>query len=95
MLVLLVKTINKTNIPKKAFSELSDEAKWFIEEWLPNFHKYVEEGQNIDEMAQEVEVLIESFGEDILEHIPIDTLLALIKLFLAPMPFLIVVDCFI
>ena len=25
------------------------------------FHKYVEEGQNIDEMAQEVEVLIESF----------------------------------
>ena len=25
-------------------------------------HKYVEEGQNIDEMAQEVEVLIESFG---------------------------------
>ena len=26
------------------------------------FHKYVEEGQNIDEMAQEVEVLIESFG---------------------------------
>ena len=86
MLVLLVKTINKTNIPKKAFSELSDEAKWFIEEWLPNFHKYVEEGQNIDEMAQEVEVLIESFGEDILEHIPIDTLLALIKLFLAPMP---------
>ena len=46
----------------------------------------MEEGQNIDEMAQEVEVLIESFGEDILEHIPIDTLLALIKLFLAPMP---------
>ena len=62
MLVLLVKAINKTNIPKNAFSELSDEAKWFIEEWLPNFHKYVEEGQNIDEMAQEVEVLIESFG---------------------------------
>ena len=86
MLVLLVKTINKTNIPKKAFSELSEEAKWFIEEWLPNFHEYVEEGQNIDEMAQEVEVLIESFGEDILEHIPIDTLLGLIKLFLAPMP---------
>ena len=27
-----------------------------------SFHKYVEEGQNIDEMAQEVEVLIESFG---------------------------------
>ena len=26
------------------------------------FHKYVEEGQNIDEMAQEVEVMIESFG---------------------------------
>ena len=50
------------------------------------FHKYVEEGQNIDEMAQEVDILIESFGEDILEHIPIDTLLALIKLFLAPMP---------
>ena len=62
MLVLLVKAINKTNIPKNAFSELSDEAKWFIEEWLPNFHKYVEEGQNIDEIAQEVEVLIESFG---------------------------------
>ena len=62
MLVLLVKAINKTNIPKNAFSELFDEAQWFIEEWLPNFHKYVEEWQNIDEMAQEVEVLIESFG---------------------------------
>jgi len=34
-------------------------------------------GENIEEMAQEVEVMIESFGEDIL--------LGLIKLFLAPM----------
>ena len=46
----------------------------------------MEEGQNIDEMAQEVEVMIESFGENVLEHIPIDTLLGLIKLLLAPMP---------
>ena len=46
----------------------------------------MEEGQNIEEMAQEVEVLVESFGKDILEHIPIETLLGLIKLFLAPMP---------
>ena len=86
MLVLLVETINKTNIPKNAFSELPEEVKWFIQEWLPNFHEYVEKGQNIEEMAQEVEVLIESFGKDILEHIPIETLLGLIKLFLAPMP---------
>ncbi|MDE5074227.1 MAG: hypothetical protein O4861_10100 [Trichodesmium sp. St16_bin4-tuft] len=30
--------------------------------------------------------MIASFGEKILEHIPIKTLLPLIKLFLAPMP---------
>ena len=45
----------------------------------------MEEGQNIDEMAQEVEILIKSFGKDILEHIPIETLLGLIKLFWVPM----------
>lgn len=42
-------------------------------------------GENIEEMAQEVEVMIESFGEEILEHVPIDTLLGLRKFFLAPM----------
>ena len=41
--------------------------------------------EKIEDMAQEVEVMIESFGEDILEHVPIDILLGLIKLFLAPM----------
>ena len=85
MLVLLVKAINKTNIPKNALLELPDEAKWLIQEWLPNFHEYVEKGGNIEDAAQEVEVLIESFGENILEHIPIDTLLGLIKLFWVPM----------
>ena len=53
----------------------------------PGLSKVLEEGQNIDEIAQQVEVLIESFGEDILEHIPIDTLLGLIKLFWVPMLF--------
>ena len=86
MLVLLVEAMNKTNIPKNALLELPDEGKWLIQEWLPNFHEYVEKGENIEDVAQVLEVLIESFGENVLEHIPIDTLLGLIKLLLAPMP---------
>ena len=86
MLVLLVEAMNKTNIPKNALLELPDEGKWLIQEWLPNFHEYVEKGENIEDVVQVLEVLIESFGENVLEHIPIDTLLGLIKLLLAPMP---------
>ncbi|MCL2937756.1 MAG: hypothetical protein MGU50_14910 [Trichodesmium sp. MAG_R02] len=47
MLVLFVEKINQTNNPIKALSELPDEARWFIEKYLSNFHEYVEKGKSI------------------------------------------------
>ena len=43
----LQKKINQTNNPIKALSELPDEARWFIEKQLSNFHEYVEKGKSV------------------------------------------------
>ena len=86
MLVLLWDTLNKTNNPEKALSELPDDAQWFIKEWVPNFHEYVELGETLEDMIENLKVGIDSHGVSLLEYLSVDTILDLIKLFMAPMP---------
>ncbi|NET16415.1 MAG: type II toxin-antitoxin system HicB family antitoxin, partial [Okeania sp. SIO1H6] len=86
MLVLLWNNLSKTNIPKKALSELPEDVGWFVEQWLPNFHEYVQQGETLEEVAQNIELAIEFHGKQILDYVSVDTIVDLIKLFMAPMP---------
>ncbi len=86
MLVLLWDTLNKTNIPEKALSELPEDAQWFVTEWLPNFHEYVAKGENVEDMAKNLEMVVELHGKSIFDYVSVDTIIDLIKLFMAAMP---------
>lgn len=86
MLVLLWDTLNKTNIPEKALSELPEDAQFFITEWLPNFHEYVEQGETLEDTVANLERVIEIYGQSIFDYLSVDTIIDLIKLLMAPMP---------
>ncbi|NEQ77930.1 MAG: DUF3854 domain-containing protein [Okeania sp. SIO2C9] len=86
MLVMLWNNLSKTNIPEKALSELPEDVGWFVEKWLPNFHEYVQQGETLEEVAQNIELAIEFHGKQILDYVSVDTIIDLIKLFMAPMP---------
>ena len=86
MLVMLWDTLSKTNNPEKALSELPEEAQWFILEWLPNFHEYVQQGETLEEVAENIETVVKVYGPIILDYVSVDTIIDLIKLFMAPMP---------
>ncbi|NER02187.1 MAG: hypothetical protein F6K17_05840 [Okeania sp. SIO3C4] len=86
MLVLLWNNLSKTNIPEKALSELPEDVGWFVMEWLPNFHEYVQQGEALEEVAKNIELAIEFHGKQILDYVSVDTIVDLIKLFMAPMP---------
>ena len=86
MLVLLWNTLNRTNNPKKALSELPEEIRWFVSEWLPYFPYFVQQGETLEEMAENIEFAVKTYGQYILEYVSVDTIMDLIKLFMAPMP---------
>ncbi|NES67016.1 MAG: hypothetical protein F6K24_18070, partial [Okeania sp. SIO2D1] len=86
MLVLLWDTLSKTNNPKKALSELPEEIRWFVSEWLPDFPKFVQQGETLEEMAENIEFAVKTYGQYILEYVSVDTIIDLIKLFMAAMP---------
>ncbi|NET30333.1 bifunctional DNA primase/polymerase [Okeania sp. SIO1I7] len=86
MLVLLWNTLNRTNNPKKALSELPEEIRWFVSEWLPDFPYFVQQGETLEEMAENIEFAVKTYGQYILEYVSVDTIIDLIKLFMAPMP---------
>lgn len=86
MLAMLCNTLNKTNNPEKALSELPEEVRWFVEKWLPNFHEYVQQGDTLEEVAENIETVVKAYGQEILDYVSVDTIIDLIKLFMAPMP---------